>query len=153
MCVCVCVCLRVTRVIGRGCLPWDDCWPHTQALPRQRCMVNNRRATTEGRHTQIQISIKVKDGCRRNGRALYRHVINTWGGFTTLEREAAERHVASTDSDICISNAWEVCMSQWQLSQYDVSRIAESGDSPLTCSHYRLSPFIQAADPVGEDQV
>lgn len=95
LCVCVCVCLRVTRVIGRGCLPRGNCWPHTQALPRQRCVVNNRRAMTEGRHTQTQISIKVKDGCGCNGRALYRHVINTWGGFTKPEREGAGRRSCS----------------------------------------------------------
>lgn len=46
-------------------------------IPRQRRVVNNRRAMTEGRHTQTEISIKVKDGCGCNGRALYRHVINT----------------------------------------------------------------------------
>lgn len=32
-------------------------------LPRRRRVVNNRRAATEGRRTQTQISIKVKDGC------------------------------------------------------------------------------------------
>lgn len=104
----LCVCLRVTRVIGRGCLPRGDCWPHTQALPRQRCVVNNRRATTEGRPTQTQISVKVKDGCGCNGRALYRHVINTGGG-----REQRNSHVVSVDPDICISNAWQACMSIW----------------------------------------
>lgn len=87
----VCVCVRVTGVTGHGCLPRCDCWPHTQALPRQRRVVNNRRAMTEGRHTQTEISIKVKDGCGRNRRALYRRVINTWGGSATLGEGAGEQ--------------------------------------------------------------
>lgn len=56
--------------------------------------------------------------------------------------EERDSRVFSADPDICISDAWEVCTSQWQLSQYDFSRIRESGDSHLTCSHYSLSPFI-----------
>ena len=116
----------------RGCLPRGEHWPHTQALPRQRCVVNNRRAMTEGKHAQTQASIKVKDGCGCNGRALYRHVINTWGGFSTAQREEARGHVVSVDPDICISKAREVCMSPRQISRYDFSRTAESGD---TCPH------------------
>lgn len=91
MCVCVCVCVRVIRVIGSGCLPRSDCQPHTQALPRQRRVVNNRRVMTEGRRTQTQISIKVKDGCGCNGRALYQHVINIGGGFTKPGRQRGKR--------------------------------------------------------------
>lgn len=72
----VCVCVRVTSVTGRGCLPRGDCWPRTQAFPRQRRVVNNRGAMTEGRHTQTQAGIKVKDGCGCNRRAPHRHVIN-----------------------------------------------------------------------------
>lgn len=69
--VCMCVCIPgPPDVIGYGCLPKGDCWPHTQALSRQRRVVNNRKAMTEGRQTQTEITIKVKDGGRCNSSSL-----------------------------------------------------------------------------------
>lgn len=86
---------------------------HTQALPRQRCVVNNRRAMTEGRHThKHRAASRLKMGVCVMGELFI---------DTSLIHEGRKMEGGSGDTwrrrDICISNTWEDCIHVTSTAQ------------------------------------